>query len=126
MQNWFAKLPFPLPLRWALRGVDFGFCLLLLIDMRLRDAEIESLTSPRFVWLSNVTVPWRLRWLLSIGLLKALAIHSNLLKLISAVASRHFDFKRIQPLLNAILTDKSDSEIWEQACKAVTKSTPPP
>ncbi|KAI0410455.1 hypothetical protein F5X98DRAFT_368798 [Xylaria grammica] len=53
-------------------------------------------------------------------------LQSDLLKLISAVASGHFDFDRIQPLLNAVLADKPDSEIWDQVYNAVTESTPPP
>ncbi|KAH8755415.1 hypothetical protein F5883DRAFT_571360 [Diaporthe sp. PMI_573] len=53
-------------------------------------------------------------------------LQSALLRLISAVASGHFDFDHIRPLLNAVLTDKADSEIWDQVNNAVTESTPPP
>lgn len=53
-------------------------------------------------------------------------LQSDLLRLISAVASRHFDFDHIRPLFNAILIDKLDYEIWGQVYKSVTESTPLP
>ncbi|KAK0621573.1 hypothetical protein B0T17DRAFT_295605 [Bombardia bombarda] len=53
-------------------------------------------------------------------------LRSDLLRLNSAVDSDDFDFDRIKPLLNAALTEKPDSEIWDQVYNAVTESTPPP
>lgn len=43
----------------------------------------------------------------------------------SAVASRDFDIDRIRPLLDAVLADKPDSQIWDHVYTAVTESTPP-
>lgn len=52
---------------------------------------------------------------------------SNLLRLISAVASDNFDFDRIKPLLKAALADDPDDPlIWDQVYQAVTEPTPPP
>ncbi|RYP44159.1 hypothetical protein DL768_009353 [Monosporascus sp. mg162] len=51
---------------------------------------------------------------------------SDLLRLNSAVDADDFDFDRIKPLLNAILADKPDKEIWDAVYDAVTESTPPP
>ncbi|OTA98042.1 hypothetical protein M426DRAFT_326299 [Hypoxylon sp. CI-4A] len=53
-------------------------------------------------------------------------LRSDLLRLNSAVDFDDFDFERIQPLLDAVLSDKSDSEIWDQVYNAVADSTPPP
>ncbi|KAK0615990.1 hypothetical protein B0T17DRAFT_592635 [Bombardia bombarda] len=53
-------------------------------------------------------------------------LQSDLLRLISAVASENFDFDRIKPLLNAALANESDSEIWDQVYNAVAETTPPP
>ncbi|RVD83929.1 uncharacterized protein DFL_005701 [Arthrobotrys flagrans] len=47
-------------------------------------------------------------------------------RLISTVNSGDFDPGRIQPLLNAALSDSSDDTlIWDQVYNAVTESTPP-
>ncbi|RYO80894.1 hypothetical protein DL763_008750 [Monosporascus cannonballus] len=54
------------------------------------------------------------------------ALRSDLLRLISAVASDNFDFDRIRPLLNAVLANSPDDEIWDQVYNTVTESTPPP
>ncbi|KAL8303375.1 hypothetical protein RB601_003674 [Gaeumannomyces tritici] len=54
-------------------------------------------------------------------------LRSDLLKLISAVASDDFDFNRIKPLLIAVLADDPDDAlIWDQVYRAVAESTPPP
>ncbi|KAH6988793.1 serine/threonine-protein kinase Sgk2 [Ilyonectria sp. MPI-CAGE-AT-0026] len=54
-------------------------------------------------------------------------LRSDLLRLISAVASADFDFDRVKPLLTSALTDKPDDAlIWDQVYNAVTESTPPP
>ncbi|KAL8296099.1 hypothetical protein RB600_001543 [Gaeumannomyces tritici] len=55
------------------------------------------------------------------------ALEDDLLKLISAAASKDFDFSRVRPLLNAALADDlDDALIWDKAYCAVTESTPPP
>ncbi|KAK7407904.1 hypothetical protein QQX98_009915 [Neonectria punicea] len=54
-------------------------------------------------------------------------LRSDLLRLISAVASADFDFDRVKPLLKSALTDEPDDAlIWDQVYNAVTESTPPP
>ncbi|KAH6952364.1 serine/threonine-protein kinase Sgk2 [Ilyonectria sp. MPI-CAGE-AT-0026] len=54
-------------------------------------------------------------------------LRSDLLTLISAVASADFDFDRVKPLLKSALTDEPDDAlIWDQVYNAVTGSTPPP
>ncbi|KAJ9129857.1 Rhodopsin kinase [Pleurostoma richardsiae] len=53
-------------------------------------------------------------------------LFSDLSKLNAAINSDDFDFDRIRPLLIAALTNKPDSEIWEQVYAAVTEPTPPP
>ncbi|KAI1825468.1 hypothetical protein F4861DRAFT_537932 [Xylaria intraflava] len=53
-------------------------------------------------------------------------LRDDLLRVISAVASDNFDFDRIKPLLNALLVNTSDSEIWKLVYNAVFESTPPP
>ncbi|KAI1313249.1 serine/threonine-protein kinase Sgk2 [Xylaria venustula] len=53
-------------------------------------------------------------------------LRSGLLRLISAVTSDDFDFDHIKPLLDAVLAEKFDNEVWDQVCLAVTESTPPP
>ncbi|KAF7877418.1 hypothetical protein EAF04_001095 [Stromatinia cepivora] len=42
------------------------------------------------------------------------------------VGIKSFDCNRIKPLLNAVLSNKPDQEIWEQVYEALTESTPPP
>ncbi|CAG7999365.1 unnamed protein product [Penicillium salamii] len=54
-------------------------------------------------------------------------IRSNLLRLISAVASNDFDLERIKPLLKISLVDASaDEKLWNLVDAAATESTPPP
>ncbi len=54
------------------------------------------------------------------------SLRSDLLKLISAVASSEFDFGRIKPLLNVALSHKPENTlIWDQVYNAITESTPP-
>ncbi|RSL43016.1 hypothetical protein CEP51_016410 [Fusarium floridanum] len=56
-------------------------------------------------------------------------LRSDLLKLISAVASAdvNFDFDRVKPLLISALADEPDDIlIWDQVYNAVAESTPPP
>ncbi|KAH7137548.1 hypothetical protein EDB81DRAFT_70458 [Dactylonectria macrodidyma] len=54
-------------------------------------------------------------------------LRSDLLRLISAVASADFDLDRVKPLLKSALFDKpDDAHIWDQVDNAVTESTPPP
>ncbi|KAK7229627.1 hypothetical protein V2G26_001797 [Clonostachys chloroleuca] len=54
-------------------------------------------------------------------------LRSDLLTIISAVASSSFDFDRIKPLLRSALTGEyDDALIWKQVYDAVTESTPPP
>ncbi|RYO97370.1 hypothetical protein DL765_011214 [Monosporascus sp. GIB2] len=53
-------------------------------------------------------------------------LRSDLLRLNSAVDFDNFDFDRIKPLLNAILANKLDKDIWDAVYDAVTESTPPP
>ncbi|KIX09843.1 uncharacterized protein Z518_00924 [Rhinocladiella mackenziei CBS 650.93] len=54
------------------------------------------------------------------------SLRSNLLGLISTVASSDFDFDRVKPLLNAALIDKPDDTlIWDQVHNAVTDSILP-
>ncbi|KAL1856459.1 hypothetical protein Daus18300_010726 [Diaporthe australafricana] len=53
-------------------------------------------------------------------------LFSDLSKFNATVNSDHFDFDYIRPLLDAVLTDKADNEIWDQVYAAVTESTPPP
>ncbi|KAI0421007.1 hypothetical protein F5X98DRAFT_331176 [Xylaria grammica] len=52
-------------------------------------------------------------------------LRNDLLRLELSFDSGEFDPNRIRPLLHAVLTDASDSDIWEQAYHAVTESTPP-
>lgn len=60
-------------------------------------------------------------------LLRSRTNHNTLRNdLISAISSGIFDLDRIKPLLNAILTDKPDSQIWYEVYNAVVESTPPP
>ncbi|KAI1185570.1 hypothetical protein F5B17DRAFT_407541 [Nemania serpens] len=51
------------------------------------------------------------------------ALRNDLLELENLVDSGRFDPNRIRPLLNAVLTNATDSDIWEQAYNAVTKLT---
>ncbi|GAP86527.1 putative serine threonine-protein kinase Sgk2 [Rosellinia necatrix] len=53
-------------------------------------------------------------------------LRQDLLKLTSAVASNAVNYGQVKPLLDAVLTRRSDVEIWEQVYHAVTESTPPP
>ncbi|KAH7118143.1 hypothetical protein B0J13DRAFT_652576, partial [Dactylonectria estremocensis] len=54
-------------------------------------------------------------------------LRSDLLGLISAVASADFDFGRVKPLRKSALADEADDAlIWDQVYNAVTESTPPP
>ncbi|KAE8145874.1 hypothetical protein BDV25DRAFT_133403 [Aspergillus avenaceus] len=54
-------------------------------------------------------------------------IRSDLLRLISAVASNDFDLERIKPLLKASIVDAStDEQIWNLVDVAAAESTPPP
>jgi len=54
-------------------------------------------------------------------------IRSDLLRLISAVASDDFDFDQIKSLLIVALADNPDDVlIWDQVYNVVTESTPPP
>ncbi|CAG7999808.1 unnamed protein product [Penicillium nalgiovense] len=54
-------------------------------------------------------------------------VRSNLLRLISAVASNDFDLERIKPLLKISLVDAStDEQIWNSVDAAAAESTPPP
>ncbi|KAM7218492.1 hypothetical protein V8F06_006096 [Rhypophila decipiens] len=54
-------------------------------------------------------------------------LRNHLLKLLSALAFKDFDFDRIKPLLNAALADHQDDPlIWALVYDAVTESTPPP
>lgn len=54
-------------------------------------------------------------------------IRSDLLRLISSVASNDFDLGRIKPLLKASLVDGStDEQIWNLVDVAAAESTPPP
>ncbi|KAJ8067854.1 hypothetical protein OCU04_003445 [Sclerotinia nivalis] len=43
----------------------------------------------------------------------------------SRVHSKSFDCNRIKPLLNAVLFNKPDQEIWEEGYNALTEYTPP-
>ncbi|KAJ2988387.1 hypothetical protein NUW58_g4001 [Xylaria curta] len=52
-------------------------------------------------------------------------LRQDLLKLTSAVASNTVNYGQIKPLLDAVLTRRSDVKIWEQVYHAVTESTPP-
>lgn len=53
-------------------------------------------------------------------------IRSDLLRLVSAVASDEFDFDQIKPLLKATLADKpQDILIWDLVSAAAVESTPP-
>ncbi|KAI1746447.1 hypothetical protein F4782DRAFT_544249 [Xylaria castorea] len=52
-------------------------------------------------------------------------LRQDLFKLFSAVVSNTVNYGQIKPLLNVVLTHRSDIEIWEQVYNAVTESTPP-
>ncbi len=52
-------------------------------------------------------------------------LRNDLLRLELSLDSGEIDLNRIRPLLTAILTNASDTEIWEQVYHAVTESTPP-
>ncbi|KAG0157856.1 Tyrosine-protein kinase, active site [Penicillium digitatum] len=54
-------------------------------------------------------------------------VRSNLLRLISAVASNDFDLERIKPLLKiSIVNTSTDEQIWNLVDAAAAESTPPP
>ncbi|KAL7621880.1 hypothetical protein AAE478_007380 [Parahypoxylon ruwenzoriense] len=53
-------------------------------------------------------------------------LRGDLLRLNSTVGSDDFDSDGIKPLLNVVLTDKPDREIWDTVYNTVTESTPPP
>ncbi|CRL30802.1 unnamed protein product [Penicillium camemberti] len=54
-------------------------------------------------------------------------VRSNLLRLISAVASNDFDLERIKPLLKiSIVNASTDEQIWNLVDAAAAESTPPP
>ncbi|KAF5131576.1 hypothetical protein E5D57_007931 [Metarhizium anisopliae] len=54
-------------------------------------------------------------------------LRSDLLRLITAVASDSFDFDRIKPLLEIAISDNTqDAQIWDFVSTAATESTPPP
>ncbi|GJC89526.1 hypothetical protein ColLi_12364 [Colletotrichum liriopes] len=54
-------------------------------------------------------------------------IQSNLLRLISAVASDDFDFDRVKPLLKeAVSEDVDELAVWNQAESVTAEITPPP
>ncbi|KAM5361111.1 hypothetical protein ACJZ2D_013322 [Fusarium nematophilum] len=89
---------------------------------RLGQEDLRNLTLPLLFALQSHTVS---------GLLLAKngrgALRSDLLRLISAVASDDFDFDRIKPLLRLTLANEPDDAlIWKQVYDAVTESTPPP
>ncbi|OAQ58942.2 FunK1 protein kinase [Pochonia chlamydosporia 170] len=54
------------------------------------------------------------------------SLRTDLLRLISSVASNDFDFNRIKPLLKAAIADTiQDAQIWDLVSIAVVESTPP-
>ncbi|CAG7957260.1 unnamed protein product [Penicillium salamii] len=54
-------------------------------------------------------------------------VRSNLLRLVSAVASNDFDLERIKPLLKiSIVNTSTDEQIWNLVDAAAAESTPPP
>ncbi|KID82008.1 serine/threonine-protein kinase Sgk2 [Metarhizium guizhouense ARSEF 977] len=54
-------------------------------------------------------------------------LRSELLRLITAVASDSFDFDRIKPLLEIAISDNTqDAQIWDFVSTASAESTPPP
>ncbi|KID81451.1 serine/threonine-protein kinase Sgk2 [Metarhizium guizhouense ARSEF 977] len=54
-------------------------------------------------------------------------LRSDLLRLITAVASDSFDFDRIQPLLEIAISDHTqDAQIWDFVSTTAAESTPPP
>ncbi|KJK85165.1 hypothetical protein H633G_11000, partial [Metarhizium anisopliae BRIP 53284] len=54
-------------------------------------------------------------------------LRSELLRLITAVASDSFDFDRIKPLLEIAISDNTqDAQIWNFVSTAAAESTPPP
>ncbi|KAI8966288.1 hypothetical protein F5Y11DRAFT_309959 [Daldinia sp. FL1419] len=87
----------------------------------LGQTDLRSLSLPLLVSLQNLPVATLL-----FSKIGHTTLQSDLLRLISAVASENFDFDRIRPLLSVVLTNKADSEIWDQVYNAVTESTPPP
>ncbi|KAI0443368.1 hypothetical protein F4803DRAFT_313051 [Xylaria telfairii] len=52
-------------------------------------------------------------------------LKADLLQLHASLEYGELDLNRIRPLLNAVLTKASDTNIWEQAYYVVTESTPP-
>ncbi|KAI0514649.1 hypothetical protein F5B22DRAFT_226061 [Xylaria bambusicola] len=52
-------------------------------------------------------------------------LRTDLLRLEASLDSGELDLNHIRPLLDAVLTNASDTDIWEQVYHAVTESTPP-
>ncbi|KAF3049727.1 hypothetical protein E8E11_010167 [Didymella keratinophila] len=50
----------------------------------------------------------------------------DLLRLNAVVSSDNFDDGRIRPLLDAIINNQPDEDVWDRVYEAVTESTPPP
>ena len=66
----------------------------------------------------------------AIGLLRSKAGHgslkSNVMRIVSAAASDHFDYSRAKPLLWAVGNNADDALIWDHVYQITTESTPPP
>ncbi|OTA60266.1 hypothetical protein K449DRAFT_396212 [Hypoxylon sp. EC38] len=84
----------------------------------LSDEDIKGLISGFLLMLQNLPAARLLRSRTR-GLLR-----SDLLRLDLSLDSDDLDFKRIQPLLRAIINKKSDEEIWTQVYHAVAEPTP--
>ncbi|KAM3496850.1 hypothetical protein MY10362_009778 [Beauveria mimosiformis] len=55
------------------------------------------------------------------------ALKADLLRLLSAVTTKHFEFDRIKPLLKATIDENPDDAlIWDLVSAAAVESTPPP
>ncbi|KAL7621718.1 hypothetical protein AAE478_009045 [Parahypoxylon ruwenzoriense] len=53
-------------------------------------------------------------------------LQGDIYRLSAAAIEGDLELHRIKPLLHAVLTNKSDEEIWDQVYRAVTEPTPPP
>lgn len=53
-------------------------------------------------------------------------LRGDLLRLESSLESGDFDFERVRPLLQAVVANKPDEEIWTQVYHAVTEHASPP
>ncbi|KAI1300772.1 hypothetical protein F5Y03DRAFT_223623 [Xylaria venustula] len=85
---------------------------------QLDDEDFQNITIDLLLALQQLRVSRVLRF-------GSKTLLSDLSSLTSAVASNDFDYNRVKPLLEAVVANKPDEEIWSQVYHAVAESTPP-